>query len=129
MLMNKPSNSESNNEKSHLSNKRTIKQNNGLHLYCELVAQECNNSGVTFSDFIRLRPKLDMPWTQHRVKEIWREAQRLLYGKTRTRDLNKDEIDRVYDVVNKAIAEITGVHVPFPSLESLANAHQSRDDR
>jgi len=99
--------------------KRTTQQNRALYLYFKKMSEACNDTGVTFSEYIKKRPRLDMMWTPERVKEIWKEAQVLMYGTTSTAKLKKDEIDKIFDVVNKAISEITGVYVPFPSIESL----------
>lgn len=98
---------------------RTIKQNAAMHKYFDLVSKECNQSGVTFSEYVRLRPQLDMHWTPHRVKELWKEAQYHMYGTTSTTELKRDQIDKVFDVVNKALAEITGVSMDFPSIDAL----------
>lgn len=96
---------------------RSTQQNKALHKHCDLVAKECNEIGFTYSEYIRQRPKLEMPWTMERVKDLWRTAAYHMYGHTSTSQITTDQIDKIYDVVNKAIAEITGVHVPFPSIE------------
>ena len=98
---------------------RTSPQNRACHKYFDLMANELKNSGVTFSEYVRMRPKLEMHWTPHRVKELWKEACFHMYGHTSTAQMNTKQVNDVYDVVNKALGEITGVYVPFPSFETL----------
>jgi len=98
---------------------RTLTQNRALHKYFEQVATEARTTGVTFSDFIRLRPKFEMQWSPERVKEVWRGVQELMYGKKSTAQLTSKEIDQVYDVVNKGLGEIMGFNIPFPSEDDL----------
>jgi hypothetical protein len=100
-------------------NKRTSQQNRALYKYFALVSDEARNSGITFSDFIRTRKKLDMPWTPERVKEVWKTAQEYMYKTKSTAQLTTKQIDEVYDVVNKALGEIMGFSIPFPSIENL----------
>jgi len=98
---------------------RTSPQNRACHKYFDLMANELKKSGVTFSEYVRMRPKLEMHWTPHRVKELWKEACFHMYGHTSTAQMTTKQVNDVYDVVNKALGEITGVHIPFPSFETL----------
>lgn len=96
--------------------KRTIPQNNSLHLFCTLLADEMNLAGYTIADVLEYF-NTDVSWSMTTVKEIiWRKMQIYLLGKTSTRDLNKQEdIDRVYDEVNRFTSEKLHIHVPFPN--------------
>jgi len=98
---------------------RTDSQNNAMHKYFDDVAVAANQEGITFTEFIRRRPRLEMPWTAERVKDVWKTAQFLMYGTKSTADLTTEQVTKVYDVVNKALGEIIGIHVPFPSMEGL----------
>lgn len=101
---------------------RTTQQNRAMHKYFELVAMEANRSGITYSEFIRRRPRLEMFWTPERVKEIWRTAQEFMFGTKSTADMQKNELDRIYDVVNKVLGEEMGFSVPFPSYDEITEA-------
>lgn len=96
---------------------RTDAQNKALHLYFKWVADALNESGQGVTKFIK--PGIDMMWTEILVKELlWRTTQKALFGKKSTKQLDKqNEIDQIYDVLNKAISERTGQHVPFPGYE------------
>ncbi len=96
---------------------RTLRQSRAMHQYFKMVSDEARNTGITFSEFIRLRPRLEMPWTPERAKEIWKTAQMHMFGTTSTRDLTTGQIDQVYDVVNKVLGEILHFNIPFPSIE------------
>lgn len=89
---------------------RTIRQNKALHVYFELVAEELNNAGLYIANVIRA----DAPWNKDRVKElIWKTTQEKMLGKRSTKELTTGEIDKVYDVVNRALSD-KGIHVEFP---------------
>ena len=97
---------------------RTLKQNNALHLYFTLLADEMNTAGYDMKKVIR--QEVDIPWNLYSIKEyLWRPVQEAQLGKKSTTKLTKDEIDKIYDTVNRVIGERTGIHVPFPSIESL----------
>ncbi len=97
---------------------RTLAQNNSIHLYCDWVSEALNECGQDVRKFIK--PGIDLMWTPYLVKELlWRPTQKALFGKKSTTQLNKiGEIDDIYDVLNKAISERTGQHIPFPSVEN-----------
>lgn len=92
---------------------RTPQQNNALHKYFELVAEELNNAGFDIQKTIT--HQMDIPWSKESVKElIWRQAQKTLKQKVSTTELSTKDIDEVYDVVNRYLAQF-GIHIPFPS--------------
>lgn len=96
-----------------MDNLRTPTQNNALHKYFELVAEALNDSGYDIRKTIS--HQMDIPWSKESVKElIWRQAQKTYLGKVSTTELNTKEIDGVYDVVNRYLAQF-GIHIPFPS--------------
>ncbi len=96
-----------------VSDKRTLKQNKALHKYFELLAEALNESGWDMKKTI----KVDVPWTKDTVKEyLWRPVQKAYLKKHSTTELNKQQdITKIYDIINRAISERTGVSVPFPS--------------
>ena len=101
-----------------LKKQRTPTQNNALHLYFDLLARALNDSGQDMKQVIRV----PISWSPYNVKEyLWRPLQKHLLGKESTTELNSDEIDKVYDQINRIVGERTGVYVPFPSIESLMN--------
>jgi len=58
--------------------------------------------------------------TEENIKEmIWKPIQHSLFGKKSTTELlRSEEIDKIYDVINKHLAENFLIEIPpFPSLE------------
>ena len=54
--------------------KRTRKQNNSIHLYCQQLADTLNDAGLDQRKV--LKPEVDIPWDMEDVKEkIWRPIQ------------------------------------------------------
>ncbi len=107
--------------------KRTIQQNKALHLYFEKVANGLNEAGLDMRK--TLKPDIDIPWTKETVKEfLWRPIQKLVLNKiSTTKLLKKDEIDRVYDVINRHLGEKHGFYQPFPSEEELILEEELRN--
>lgn len=96
---------------------RTNQQNKALHLYFTMLAEALNDAGLDMRTF--LKPGIDIPWDSHTIKEhLWRPVQKIVLRKDSTTELTKGkkEIDRVYEVLNRRLAQ-DGVHVPFPSIE------------
>lgn len=97
---------------------RTSNQNNSLHLWFRLLADELNSGGFDMRTLIR--DEIDIPWNEYSVKEyLWRPVQIAQLGKKSTTKLTTDEIDKVYETINRAVGERTGIHVPFPSLDIM----------
>lgn len=64
-----------------------------------------------------LSPDVDIPWTEQNCKWIFQRTAKAMYGKEHTSELEPQEVSEVYEVINRTIAERTGVHVPFPAVE------------
>ena len=101
-------------------NRRSNKQNRALHLYFTLLAEELNLAGYDMKKVIK--QDVDISWSPISVKEyLWRPIQKTFLEKKSTTKLTTNEIDQIYEIVNRVISERTGVHVPFPSIEVLFN--------
>lgn len=96
---------------------RTYKQNNALHKFFSLVAQELNNAGYTVQAV--LKKSIDIEWDGDKVKKLlWGPIQELLLKIKSTTDLKKTgDIDKVYDTLNRHLGENFFVHIPFPQKE------------
>jgi len=95
---------------------RTPKQNNSIHAYFDLLADELNAAGLDMRQV--LKPSVDIPWTASSIKEfIWKPIQKAMLGKESTTELETKEVDKVFDVLNRHMGEKFNIHVPFPSLE------------
>jgi hypothetical protein len=101
---------------------RTLNQNNALHLLFTQLAEEMTKKGIDMKQV--LKEGFDFPATPYNIKEfMWKPTQKLLFGKKSTTQLDKtEEINKVYDVMNKLLIERTQGEIsmpPFPSLDSL----------
>lgn len=94
---------------------RTSSQNAALHTWYSKVAEALNDGGYNIQ--LVLKEKVDLDWTMESVKELlWRPAQKAILGKVSTTKLKKQQdIDTVFEHLNRHLAEKFGVHIPFPS--------------
>ena len=93
---------------------RTLKQNSALHLWFNLLAKELNDSGYTVQ--LVLKEKVDLDWDGDKVKELlWRPSQKAILKKKSTTELRKiEDMDKVWEHLNRHLGQKFGVHVPFP---------------
>lgn len=109
---------------------RTINQNSALHLFFTQLAQALNEHGMDMRTLIR--PEVEISWTPYSVKEyLWRPLQKVMLGKQSTTKLDRSqEINLIYDNLNRIITERTQGEVSFPSfpsLESLIENEEKKD--
>ena len=97
--------------------KRTEKQNNALHLYCEKLAIALNDAGK--DQRVILKPGISIPWTKEAIKEqLWKPVQEVIFNKKSTAELTKEEVSMVWEILNRHLGTRFGVYVPFPSEET-----------
>lgn len=102
----------------HKSSNRSIQQNKAIHLYCELLGEAFNNSGLDMKAV--LKPDVDIPWSKTTVKEyIWRPIMEAQLQKESTTDLDTDEVSKVWETINRHVSEKFCISVSFPSDEML----------
>lgn len=105
----------------YVQRRRTLRQNDSLHLYFTLLANELNAHGLDMRTFIK--QGVEIQWTPYSVKEyLWKATQKALFGTKSTTELDKSqEINAVYDAINRAVIERSKgeIQIPFPSLETL----------
>lgn len=95
----------------------TRKQQNALYKYFDIVAESLNNAGF---DIHAKLPPIDISWNKITVKEIlWRATQKIELGKESTKDLTTGEVDKVFNTLNRYLAENFGISEPFPSIEEI----------
>lgn len=104
--------------------KRTPKQNNSIHRYCELLAQAFNEAGL--DQRVVLKSDVDIDWSMEDVKKrIWKPIQKSLFGTDSTTKLKRGEkeIERVWEHINRHLSQRFAEWIkpiPFPSLETQA---------
>jgi len=99
--------------------KRTTQQNKALHLFFRQLAAVINEAGLDLTEV--LTPAVNVMATEENVKEVlWKPLQKVLLNtKSTTELLKQEEIDKVYDVLNKHFAENFLLTIPpFPSWEN-----------
>jgi len=83
-----------------------------------MLAEAFNDSGYDMRKV--LKESVAIPWNKNSIKEmLWRPVQDLQLLKKSTTELTTKEIDLIYDTLNRHIGERFGIHVEFPSEESL----------
>ena len=99
---------------------RTTQQSRALYLFFRLLSEALNDAGFDMKKTIK--KNIDISWTPESIKNyLWLPIMKAMTGKTSTAKMKRDEIDKIYDVLNKTIGERTGVFVSFPSIDNLTN--------
>ena len=105
-----------------VDSKRTLPQNNSIHKFCDLLAQELEEKHIDKREFFK--EQFFISWTMEGVKnDIWKPLQKSLTGKKSTTELNRDkEITLIWDNINRIIIDKYKGQVqtpPFPSKNSI----------
>ena len=97
-----------------LEKRRTLTQNRALHKYCELLANELNERGMTQMKV--LRHDAEVPWTMATVKDsLWKPLQKAMLDKESTSEGNTTDYSKVYEVLSRHLAMKLGVSVGWPN--------------
>ena len=97
---------------------RTDAQNRALWKYFELLADELNSAGYDMKKV--LKPNVDIPWSKQTICDyVWKPIMKAQIGLESTTEMTTKDIDQIYDTINRHIGEKFGLHVDFPSIESL----------
>lgn len=110
--------------KKEINNYRTQTQSNALHLLFKQTSDMCIEKGIDMREIVREEVPIDC--TPENIKWLWKLLQKAMLGKESTTKLSKhQEIDRVYDQLNKILIERTEGEIslpPFPYDEEKARA-------
>lgn len=106
---------------------RTSLQNNALHLYLSQVAEALAREGHTMQDVTKAIRRAEIRPTMAALKEVvWRPLQEIILAKKSTTELSKQDIDPVYEAMNKWLGQEFGIHVPFPNDEDKISNYQNK---
>jgi hypothetical protein len=98
---------------------RTLQQNKALHKYLAELSEALNDAGLDMKAV--LKPNISIPWTPEMTKEhIWKPVQNIMLDKDSTTELSTTDIDAIYQVISRHLAEKFGVAVAFPDRYSQA---------
>ena len=96
-----------------MSDQRTLPQNSAFHLYFTQLAEELNDAGLHMRKV--LKEEFEISWTAENVKNcLWRPIQQALLQKDSTTELTTDEVNKVYELLNRNLAEKFGIVLQFP---------------
>ena len=94
---------------------RTDQQRKAIEVYCRLVAEELWRNGHTMQDVVKAIKRAEIRPTQARVKEIiWNGISEAQLNKSSSTQLEKTEVDEIYDRMNKFLGQEFEIHIPFP---------------
>lgn len=90
---------------------RTLTQNNALHLFLEMLADELNAGGFDMRRVIK--EEVDIPWTKDSCKEyLWKPLQEAMISKQSTTEADRTEYTQVYEVLSRHLGQKLGIQVP-----------------
>ena len=99
---------------------RTLKQNDAMHLWFEMLATSLNDAGLSMLK--TLKAEAEIPWTAITVKELlFKKMMEAMFNKTRTRDLTTKELTQVSETLIRYLGEKHGLETEFPSLDQLSD--------
>jgi hypothetical protein len=98
---------------------RTDQQRKAIEVFCRELADVLNDAGLDQRAVMaKMEAGFEVPWRQETVKEnLWRPVQVAAIGKESTTKLTIEEVSKVYDPLNRWLAEKFGLSVPFPARE------------
>lgn len=104
-----------------MENQRTKPQNNSIHLWLRLVSQELTKNGHTITTVLnKMKRGVELPVTEAIAKDIlWRPVQKAMFNKESSAELTKQEVDRVFEPINKFLGEQFEIHIPFPAEDEV----------
>lgn len=109
-----------------MAEKRTIQQNRALHKWFEDVAKELNEN-AHFMQEVLSKAKVDLKWSKDSVKySLWFPVMFAMYHKKHTAQLEKNQIDDIFDSLSKFFGETFGIHIPFPSLDKIMEEEEKK---
>ena len=99
---------------------RTLTQSRALHLWCTMLADLLNDSGL--DQRRTLKPDAEIPWDGHSVKErLWKPIQEAVINKASTTEADRNEYSQVCEVLTRHLAQKLGVVAPdWPRKQSEA---------
>lgn len=95
---------------------RTYRQNRTLHLLFRQMATALNEAGFEISH--PFKPDLEIPWSEHSVKDLlYRPIITSYFKVERSSLLDTAQLSESMEILVDAVNRNTGVYVPIPSQE------------
>lgn len=100
---------------------RTSQQNRAIHKYCDLLAEAFNKAGITHRLVLPNGYEIETDWSMKSIKtDIWHPIQKELFDTESTKDLETNQVNGVYEIIDRDVAGVQGIHVSFPDWRALA---------
>lgn len=100
---------------------RTAQQNKALHVYFGLIADRLSAAGYDLNQVLAKNP-VAVPCTPYNIKELfWKPIMKAQLGKESTTEMDTADIDKIYETVNRFLAQEFGISEPWPSIEEIIN--------
>lgn len=97
---------------------RTLKQNSANHLWYKHAADALNGAGVDMQVFLKKRAGIY--WTPEAFKEtVFKVLAKAMFQVDSTTKLTTKQNSQVVEALIDFIARDYGVHIPYPSQETL----------
>jgi len=97
---------------------RSLTQNQALHKYFALLADELNDGGFDMRKM--LKQEVDIPWTMESVKEhLWKPLQEVITKEKSTAKVERADYSKIYDVLSRHLSQKLGVFVSWPCKENM----------
>lgn len=95
---------------------RTYRQNRTLHLLFRRMAEALNEGGFEIAH--PFKPDLEIPWSEHSVKDLlYRPIITSYFKVERSSLLDTAQLSESMDILVDAVNRNTGIYVPIPSQE------------
>jgi len=79
-----------------------------------MCAESFNEAGLSIQQVLK-STTMDIDWSEESIKEIlWRTAQERIFGKRSTKELDKNEVTKVYETINRFAGNLGVELPPFP---------------
>ena len=95
---------------------RTVTQNSSLHKYFSIMAEKLNDAGITQKQLVgSFKEGFELSVTSNMLKDIFREVGKAMFKRESTTGLTTTEVQKVYEVVDQRLGEVTGCRCEWPS--------------
>lgn len=95
------------------SKNRTDLQNRSLHKWCQMVADELNDCGISYK---MLLDGLEIDQTMETIKGLFRLIAGAKFGVKSTTQLTTKQLSDTFEEFNRHLST-KGIHIPWPSNE------------
>ena len=92
------------------------------------MAENLNDAGYDqMAVYAQFKEGFKVPWTMYAIKSIFHVVGNAMFGKDETHKFTTTEIQEIYKVIDQRLSEMTGVHVEWPSIDSMRMESESKE--